>query len=154
MSLNSAISAPTIEALYREALDLAEDTRLIFEVETRRDEWGEDEDLQRIALSCEALRSTTRMMHAIAWLLNQRAYFAGDMTAQQLHRHGRLPEGPLSDSDNFHLLDEDTREIVQDTIAFHDRIARLDRVWRENYESQAAPVHRMHERLGAAVSSF
>ena len=68
-----------IEALYSEALLLADEVRAAFDLSGRLDRASENEDLARIAMSCEALRTTTRMMHVIAWLLNQRAYFAGEL---------------------------------------------------------------------------
>jgi regulator of CtrA degradation len=49
-----------------------------------------DEDLASVQARCEALRTTTRIMHCLAWLLNRRAWFAGELTEQQLRRHGRL----------------------------------------------------------------
>ena len=69
------IKPPIIEALYTEGLDLADAVRAAFDMSGRIDQIVADEDLARIALPCEALRCTTRMMHALAWLLNQRAYF-------------------------------------------------------------------------------
>ena len=65
-----------IEALYAEGLVLSDEVRAAFDLS--RIEAGDPEDLTRVALSCEALRTTTRMMHAIAWLLNHRAYFRGE----------------------------------------------------------------------------
>jgi len=89
---NPADISPTIvETLYRDALDLSDEARAAFDMSGRLDIVGADEELSRVALSCEALRTTTRMMHAIAWLLNHRAFFAGEMSEFQLRRHGRLP---------------------------------------------------------------
>jgi regulator of CtrA degradation len=91
MSETADLSPTIVEALYSEALVLADAARAAFDLSGRLTAASEDEDLARIALSCEALRTTTRMMHAIAWLLNQRAYFAGELSEFQLRRHGRLP---------------------------------------------------------------
>ena len=82
MSQPATIKPRIIEALYAEALVLADEVRASFDTSmrspSRAGDAGEDEDLARIAMSCEALRSTTRMMHALAWLLNHRAYFNGE----------------------------------------------------------------------------
>ena len=85
------ISPTIVEALYRDALRLADEARAAFDLSGRLDVVGSDEELARIALSCEALRTTTRMMHAIAWLLNHKAYFNGELSEFQLRCHGRLP---------------------------------------------------------------
>lgn len=148
------LSAPSIEVLYRESLELADEARAAFDFSGGAHEFGEDEDLKRIALSCEALRSTTRMMHAIAWLLNQRAFFAGELTEFQLRRHGRLPEAPDGDEESVALLDPETREIVERTIAFHKRVARLDRTWREGFEDRPGDIHHLQQRLGRAVGEL
>ena len=89
MSKPADLNRPIIESLYAEALLLADDVRASFDFAGRIDAVVEDEDLARIALSCEALRTTTRMMHVIAWLLNQRAFFNGEISEFQLRRSGR-----------------------------------------------------------------
>lgn len=154
MSDSQTLSAPSIELLYSEALVLAEEARATFDFSARADDFGEDEDLKRIALSCEALRTTTRMMHAIAWLLNQRAYFAGELTEFQLRRHGRLPDAPEADQTSLDLLDPATREVVDRTITFHSRVARLDETWREGHEGRPDEIHSLQQRLGKAVANL
>ncbi|HEX9807096.1 MAG TPA: DUF1465 family protein [Alteraurantiacibacter sp.] len=150
----SPLSAPSIEVLYSEALELADEARAAFDFSAREGQFGEDEDLKRIALSCEALRTTTRMMHGIAWLLNQRAFFAGELTEFQLRRHGRLPDAPEADDESHKLLDPETSEIIERTIALHRRIARLDRTWRESFEGRPGEIHSLQERLDRAVANF
>ena len=110
--------APTIvEALYSEALVLADEARAAFDLSGRLTTASEDEDLARIALSCEALRTTTRMMHAIAWLLNQRAYFAGELSEFQLQRHGRLPRPqPEAAPEQLAMLGPELEDLVAVTL--------------------------------------
>jgi regulator of CtrA degradation len=140
--------------LYSEALELADEARAACDFSAREGQVGEDEDLKRIALSCEALRTTTRMMHGIAWLLNQRAFFAGELTEFQLRRHGRLPDAPEADDESHKLLDPETSEIIERTIVFHRRIARLDQTWRESFEGRPGEIHSLQERLDRAVANF
>jgi len=116
---------------------------------------SEDEDLARIALSCEALRTTTRMMHAIAWLLNQRAYFAGELSEFQLRRHGRLPPRQVETApDNRALLGPELADLIERTRRFYARIERLDLAWRDHFAMHPAAVHRLRERLGHAVAQL
>jgi regulator of CtrA degradation len=149
------LSPTIIEALYGEALALADEARSAFDLSGRLDIAGEDEDLARVALSCEALRTTTRMMHAIAWLLNQRAYFAGELSEFQLRQHGRLPTAqPPSNPDALDMLGPATQELIRRTERFHARIARLDKAWRERFAMHPSAIHRLRERLGRELGAF
>lgn len=148
------LSPTIIESLYCEALVLADEARAAFDLSGRLDIVGEDEDLARVALSCEALRTTTRMMHAIAWLLNQRAYFSGEISEFQLRHHGRLPSAqPLSRPDQLAMLGPDTQELILRTERFHARIARLDKAWRERFAMHPSAIHRLYERIGKEIGA-
>jgi regulator of CtrA degradation len=152
MGETADLSPTIVDALYSEALGLADEAREAFDLSGRLTAASEDEDLARIALSCEALRTTTRMMHAIAWLLNQRAYFAGELSEFQLRRHGRLPprQGHAS-PDNIARLGPGLADLIERTQRFYARIERLDTAWREHFAMHPAAIHRLRERLGQAV---
>jgi regulator of CtrA degradation len=148
MSDFADLSPTIIESLYCEALVLADEARAAFDLSGRLDLAGQDEDLARVALSCEALRTTTRMMHAIAWLLNQRAYFAGEISEFQLRHHGRLPAAqPASNPDQLALLGPTTQELILRTERFHARIARLDKAWRDRFAMHPTAIHRLRDRI-------
>ena len=118
MAKPASINPRIIEGLYCEALVLSDDVRAAFALSGRLDAAGE-EDEARVALSCEALRTTTRMMHAVAWLLNHRAFFAGELSEFQLRRYGKLADFPESEAERMALLDAETRELIQATERFH-----------------------------------
>lgn len=148
MAETSDLSPTIVERLYHDALALADEARASFDLSGRLDEAVEGKDFSRIALSCEALRTTTRMMHAIAWLLNQRAFFQGELSEFQLRRHGRLPPARIDgDPPTDISLPHDIHDMVERTKRFYARIARLDRAWREHYAMQPAAVHRLRDRL-------
>lgn len=152
MAQTADLSPTIVEALYNEALELADQVRAAFDLSARPTAASEDEDLARIALSCEALRTTTRMMHAIAWLLNQRAYLAGELSEFQLRRHGRLPPARPDDGrEQLDLLGAGLVELIERTRRFYARIERLDQAWRTRFEMEPAAIHRLRERLGLAV---
>src|SRR6478609_106038 len=141
MAETADLSPTIVEALYCEALELADQVRAAFDLSGRLTAASEDEDLARIALSCEALRTTTRMMHAIAWLLNHRAYFAGELSEFQLRRHGRLPPAQLSaDPAQMAMLKPKLAELIARTQRFYARIERLDLAWRERFAMQPAAI--------------
>ena len=149
------LSPTIIEALYSEALVLADEARATFDLSGRLDLAGEDEDLARVALSCEALRTTTRMMHAIAWLLNKRAHFAGEISEFQLRHHGRLPPAqPASSPEQLAMLGPDTQELIRRTERFHARIARLDTAWRERFAMHPSAIHRLRDRIGREMGAI
>ena len=143
------ISEEIIEDLYAQALLLADDARACFDLRFRdNDDLGDD--LTRVALSIEGLRTTTRVMQVLAWLLNQRAYFEGEMSEGQLRKHSKLPHDRPSTPEDLELLEEPTCDLIEDTIRLHRRIARLDRAWRDGFET-APGVRQMHERIGQAL---
>jgi regulator of CtrA degradation len=164
-----------VEALYEEALALADRARAEFETLRRRETIGHAandvappttshagpaEDLVRVQASCEALRTTTRITHCLAWLLNHRAWFAGELTALQMRRHGRLiAHFPASDPACVAHLPPAARSVVGESERLYQRIARLEQAWQES----ASPPHalpnalplaltRLRERLGLALA--
>lgn len=148
MGMAASINPRIVEALYSEALVLSDDVRNAFTFSGRLDEAGENEDEVRIAMSCEALRTTTRMMHAIAWLLNHRAYFSGELSEFQLRRYGKLADFPDSEPDRLAMLDAPTRALVDATERFHARLKRIDTGWRERPAGQPSAIDALRERLG------
>ncbi|MBX7483850.1 DUF1465 family protein [Qipengyuania qiaonensis] len=120
------IKEEIIEDLYSEALVLADDARAAFDLRFREDA-GSSDDLTRVALSIEGLRTTTRLMHVLAWLLNQRAFLAGELSEQQLERCGTLPDESEADADNLARLEPETCALIEESVRLYARVARLHR---------------------------
>ncbi len=152
MARTTNLSRPIIEALYTEALVLADDVRAVFAMGIREPEAGED-TAARLALSTEGLKTTTRMMHILAWLLNQRAFFSGELTENQVRQHGTLPPDRLSDPVSQEALEPETCELISETERLHQRIARLDEAWRSGFE-MASPARAIHSRLERRLSDL
>lgn len=156
MAFLPSLNPRIVEALYAEALGLAESVRIRFE-RLRHDVAGasypeDDEDLRRVQISCEALRTTTRVMHCLAWLLNHRAHFAGELSDLQLRRYGRLIANfPTSDADVVATLPDDVRDLVFESERLYQRIQRLEQSWRTSGFSGDSAVRRLRERLANAV---
>lgn len=153
MSPAANINSRIVEGLYCEALVLSDEVRCAFDLSGRIDRATEDgsdlESAGRVALSCEALRTTTRMMHAIAWLLNHRAYLAGDLSEFQLRRHGRLSaDFPAADGERMAVIEPRVGELIRATEAFYARLLRIDRGMREREHGQPSAIDRLRERLG------
>lgn len=101
-----------------------------------------------VEVTCEALRTSTRVMHCLAWLLNQRAWFAGQLSAVQLRRHGRLVNHfPVSDARVVARLPEELAEVVRQSERLYVRIQRLDTAWRSERMAGPGAIERLRERL-------
>lgn len=145
-SLNPRI----IDALHADALALAEAVRDRFE-RLRRECAASADDLVRVQVSCEALRTTTRVMHCLAWLLNQRAYFAGELSELQLRRHGRLIANiPPHDPEAMAGLPADVQDLIGQSERLYARIQRLEQAWRGGVQGSPGAIERLRQRLVAA----
>jgi regulator of CtrA degradation len=148
MTQPATINPRIIEGLYSEALVLADEVRTAFRLSGRLDKVAREDDLGRIALSCEALRTTTRMMHAIAWLLNHRAYFLGELSEFQLRRHGKLSrDAAAADPDRLALLDPEIRDLIGASERFYARLMRLDNGWRQTELPMPSAIAALRERI-------
>ncbi|AXK41815.1 MULTISPECIES: DUF1465 family protein [Erythrobacter] len=145
------INEEIIEDLYSEALVLADDARAAFDLRFR-DDVSHVGDLTRVALSIEGLRTTTRLMHILAWLLNQRAYRAGELSERQLERCGTLPVEREPDPDNLARLEPETRSLIEESERLHARVARLDRDWRRERQGGDMPVASLQDRIAQAFA--
>ena len=149
MAVPADINPRIVDSLYCDALALADElrARFAFPHDAGADQF---DDAARIALSCEGLRATTRTMHCLAWLLNHRAFFAGEISEFQLRRHGRLPAA-LPDSDAS-ALPSDAARLVRESERLYARIVRLERAWRAPGGGlpRLESVERLRQRLAAA----
>jgi regulator of CtrA degradation len=162
MSQPATINPRIIEALYCEALVLSDEVRAAFDLSARPPGDGPDdrpdgrdvEDLARVAFSCEALRTTTRMMHAVAWLLNHRAHFSGELSEFQLLRHGRLnSDYPEADAERLRFIDPETRALIGASERFYARLVRIDRGWRQRDPRTPSAIAKLRERLGITAAN-
>ena len=147
---SAPLTAQIVEGLYTEALILADEARCAFDGSARQN-LEEATQPGSIALSIEGLRTTTRVMHILAWLLNQRAYMAGELNERQLRLHGALPKDRQSDPEQIAFLDDYTRELIAESERLHARIARLDEQQRlERDQTARDPVHDLQKKLRSA----
>src|SRR6478736_4724908 len=84
------ITPRLLDALYTEAMLLADEARAYFD-EAGREERDALEPFARVGFACESLKVTTRIMHIVAWLLTQRAVESGELGSAD----GRRPERRL-----------------------------------------------------------
>lgn len=155
-----------VDSLYAEALLLADEARAWFDrtraghgaPDAGRDDplfdWaGRHDPALRVALSCESLRLTTRLMHAIAWLLMQRAVAAGEISeAAAREEASRLGESPPCDASVVADLPPDAVRLIEASRDLHRRVAHLEAGWLTRPDPAGDhPVHRMHGRIAALL---
>lgn len=123
---HSRITPKLVDALYADAMRLADEARTYFDTVGRDDRMALD-PLVRVGFSCESLKVTTRLMHVISWLLNQRAVEAGEMSADDAARPDRrLGEAAETDGELLPLLPDAVQAIITASIDLYDRVERLD----------------------------
>jgi len=146
------LSATIVEELYCEALVLADDVREAFDLSAPRQ--FDRRDGVRLALSTEGLKTTTRVMHVLAWLLNQRAYYRGEMTQFQLQKHGQLPPDRPPEQSQMDMLEIPTQLLILETQVMHARVARLDKAWTDGKQDRSQGVSELQARLEGALRQF
>jgi regulator of CtrA degradation len=124
--IESRITPRLVDALYTEALLLADEARAYFD-DAGRDEQKQLEPFIRVGFACESLKVTTRIMHIVAWLLTQRAIETGEIYGAE----GRRPERRLghandSDPEVVAQLPEAARKLIAATTDLYSRVKRLD----------------------------
>lgn len=121
------VAAKWVDALYIEAMVLADEARSYFDHQARDDRLALV-PADRVALSCESLRVTTRLMHVIAWLLTQRAVRAGELTrAEAATPERRLGDAAPVDVELMPRLPAQAVDIIQQSSELYERVRRLDR---------------------------
>jgi regulator of CtrA degradation len=126
LAIQSHLTPKLVDALYVEAMVLADEARSYFDTIGRDDRLSLD-PIDRVGFSCESLKVTTRLMHVIAWLLTQRAVAAGELSrAQAGEAERRLGEAPQTDRDLFPRLPETAADLIRASEELYDRVSRID----------------------------
>jgi len=138
-----AVTAKLINALYIEAMVLADEARAYFDLHSRNSR-NQMTPLQRVGFSCESLKVTTRLMHVIAWLLTQRAIAESAPPVASQHQ----PLGLVTDSDTSAIvaLPQEAQQLINASAELYRRVKRLE----QQLASQlpmASPARRLHSRL-------
>ena len=125
-NLEARITPRLIDALYTEAMLLADEARAYFDT-VGRDERLTLDPFARVGFACESLKVTTRIMHIVAWLLTQRAVESGELNTIE----GRRPErrlGHANDSDEqvLAMLPPAAQRLIESSADLYARVKRLD----------------------------
>lgn len=115
-----------IDGLYVEAILLADEARAFL------DYHGEScrltlNQLERVDFACESLKVTTRIMHVLAWLLTQRAVFAGELPeSSRLEERYQLGEAATTDPLIRAIFTPEMEGLILASEDLYERIARVE----------------------------
>lgn len=142
-----------IESLYGEAMLLADEARSYFDEGGRADREALD-PMARVSFSCESLKVTTRLMHVIAWLLTQKAIFAGELSQRDaLDPSRRLGPPPVTDTPVLAAMPPHAQQLITESIELFRRTARLDdlqAIEASTFRPAMSPALSMLHRLESA----
>jgi regulator of CtrA degradation len=136
-----------LSALYTEAMVLADEARSYFD----RDSLASELDFEvSVAFSCESLKVTTRLMHSIAWLLNQKALNAGELSHSDMGSEARnLGYAPASDEFQVGRFPQEAQELILASEDLYFRLQRLNENLRRERPEMPVP-HQLVERIRQA----
>lgn len=143
-----ALFRAQVENLYVEAMVIADEAYTAFSA-GRGADTGDLPPVDRVALACESLKTTTRLMHVIAWLLHQRAMIAGEPGASAKDSAAQLGNTIAPDGAVCARFAAPVQRIVGDSERLFARVKRLDDEWRA--QRRAAPVQALLGELQARL---
>jgi regulator of CtrA degradation len=133
-----------LDALYTEAMVLADEARSYFDRDPMA---GHVSPQLSVAFSCESLKVTTRLMHSIAWLLNQKALRAGEISELEAGSESRdLGYAPASDDMQTAQFPYEAQTIIQASEDLYYRMQRINMGMRQQKSDQPVP-HILRERI-------
>lgn len=110
------LTTKLIDSLYLEAMVLADEARSYFD-QFSRNARADMTPLQRVSLSCESLKVTTRLMHSTAWLLAQRS---------PQGTSNPLAAAAPSEATTVDTLPEEAQAMIRESEDLYARIQRLN----------------------------
>lgn len=156
MADREALLTPKLlDALYTEAMVLADEARSYFEsgrfqesvLQNAAENENAEDGFLSVSFSCESLKVTTRLMHCIAWLLNQKALHNGELTEGEAWHHDRaLGYAAASDGPMVAQFPVEARQIINVSEELFQRLQRLSARLESQAEEEPA-VHDMFRRL-------
>lgn len=136
-----------LDSLYTEAMLLADEARACFD---RSHDAGQLAPEISVAFSCESLKVTTRLMHSIAWLLNQKAVRAGEISESDAQNEARnLGYAPASDGPLVLQFPLEAQALIGASEELYYRLQRFSEKMRTPIP-QASEPHAMRDRLRAS----
>lgn len=148
MAIYIPVQRAQVENLYVEAMLLADEAHAAFAAQRDLGRAAGNAAVQ-IGLACESLKTTTRLMHVIAWLLHRRAMFAGDPGAGPNDSAARIGQAVAADWDICAGFEDPVRRIISASERLFERIAAIEAGW--DAPQARAPVQQLLAQLQARL---
>ncbi len=145
--MHHELTPKLLDSLYTEAMLLADEARSYFD----RDQLSGNLSPEiSVAFSCESLKVTTRLMHSIAWLLNQKALRAGELSQFDADSDARdLGYAPASDGYQVGRFPEEAQSLIASSEDLYFRLQRFNGRMRDQKVAMPEPLAMM-ERIRAS----
>lgn len=135
-----------LDSLYTEAMLIADEARSYFD----RDQMAGNLSPEiSVAFSCESLKVTTRLMHSIAWLLNQKALRAGELSHGQGSDERDLGYAPASDGFQVARFPAEAQSLIAASEDLYFRLQRFSQKMQREEAPMPEPLA-MIDRLKAS----
>jgi regulator of CtrA degradation len=146
-TMHHELTPKLLDSLYTEAMLIADEARSYFD----RDQLSGNLSPEiSVAFSCESLKVTTRLMHSIAWLLNQKALRAGELSQFEADSDARdLGYAPASDGYQVERFPEDAQSLIAASEDLYFRLQRFSGKMRDQKVAIPEPLAMM-ERIRAS----
>jgi len=146
------VTSEAFKILFRDGMSLVEETAAYLDGPGR----GESRALSRqnaLAYASESMRLTTRLMQLTSWLLLQRAVNEGELTRDEAEKeHARIKVAPhdiATTPDNYAILPETLRALVERSLRLQDRIMKIDAALKGETPARPADYNPVAAQLGA-----
>lgn len=121
-------NSPAFSALFREGMDMVEETAAYLDGEGRTEAKALDRPAS-LTYATESMRLTTRLMQLASWLLLHRAVKEGEMTLSQANREKtkvKLTAAEPGAPDLLEKLPPTLRDLITRSVTLQDKVRRLD----------------------------
>lgn len=146
-TMHHEVTPKLLDSLYTEAMLLADEARSYFDHDQMA---GNMSPEISVAFSCESLKVTTRLMHSIAWLLNQKAIRAGEISFNDATSDTRdLGYAPSSDSFQVERFPDEAQTLIAASEDLYYRLQRISGKMRDTVVATPEPLAMM-ERIRAS----
>lgn len=148
----SRITQRVVDALYVEAMVLADEARAYFDRYSKEERDLLDPVL-RVSFSCESLKVTTRLMHIIAWLLTRRGVENGEIDPiDALKPNHRLGEAVATEPRLIARFPAEAIGLISASCDLYDRVSRLDAGIQRTSITPASPARALLHQLEQALA--
>jgi len=142
--------------LFRDGMTLVEETASYLDGPGRLESKKLDRNAA-LAYATESMRLTTRLMQLASWLLLHRAVKEGEMSLAQANKEKSKVKltAPDNDDNNYRVLPERLRHLIDRSRHLHGAIRRLDNTMHVTTDAtRVIPDNPVERQLGLLKAAF